>query len=610
MSDSEYAEYRPVIISADRTHYPLDYQFSGNRQPSIEPIVTEDSVSIAVDHHDDHLEPLNLPTVDSETDPGPFPEITDAHRTLILHRATPQELIEAHNNFITKMLILNNQVLQGQAALTNKAYFLAQANMNLREGYRSILDQLEDLCGSAEPVLLANSHPGPPIPNSDRIVNPWLGTYPADVPEDHQHPIAQFVAVSLYLASHFTLGSLSSIISSPPPTHPYPGHSGQAHCGTAMSDSSASESEKEQGVQIPRIFSVPNQNAGVPEFREALKTAHKLVHELADENKALRAQIAKYKASDPGRKGRKQRSTIIDYCFGQGVWSDGGPLGSKHGLLPEDSAAVGHASRYFKPDSALYPQYLTAALYAHIDKKFHDLIDTSAYPDFARNFIRQLNAQRSSGINNTKECLPMILLEEGTVLDLKSATIQCLLLHPGDDPQAKKCSSFPPILYDKLGQSVTNLFMNRVPALVLRGILWGKDSLKNQGTQRPLSSVVGYKWNILKTIFLLYWLTQKSKPGKPENFEEIGTISQISFRQIFMRFLRALKMMGAPGLRRVIKFWHSVVFASITVAAPVERVENAAGADSDDEMAEALAGLDIEGILNHDANPLSIVNWD
>ncbi|KAJ7620041.1 hypothetical protein B0H17DRAFT_1152051, partial [Mycena rosella] len=390
----------------------------------------------------------------------------------------------------------------------------------------------------------------------------------------------------------------------------------------AMSDSSASESEKEQGVQIPRIFSIPNQNAGVPEYREALKTAHKLVHELAAENKSLRAQIATYNASKPGRKGRKQKSTITGENT-HGYHSKIIALGKAFGVMVDPwvqsmvfsqktASPLAMPADIFRPDSALYPQYLTAALYAHIDTKFHDLIDTSAYPDFARN----LNSQRSSGINNTKECLPMILLDEGTVPELKSDPIQRLLLQPGDDPQAKKCSNFPPILYDELRQSSINLFMNRVPALVLRGILWGKDSLKTQGTQRPLNSVVGYKWNVLKvtegsiayacttTIFVLYWMTQKGKPGKPEHFEEIGTISKISFRQIFMRFLRALKIMGAPGLRRVINFWHSVVFASIMVAAPVRKTENGAGADSDDEMAEALAGLDVEGIPDHD------VNWD
>ncbi|KAJ7668081.1 hypothetical protein B0H17DRAFT_1142647 [Mycena rosella] len=145
-----------------------------------------------MDHRDDHSEPLDLPTVDSETDPRPFPEITDAHRAFVLQMATPQELIEAHNESFIDILVLNNQILQGQVALASKAHFLAQANMSLHEGYRSVLNELEDLCVSAEPVLLANLHPGPPIPNYDRIVNPWLGTYPADVPEDRQHPIAQF----------------------------------------------------------------------------------------------------------------------------------------------------------------------------------------------------------------------------------------------------------------------------------------------------------------------------------------------------------------------------------------------------------------------------------
>ncbi|KAJ7704886.1 hypothetical protein B0H17DRAFT_1126512 [Mycena rosella] len=310
-----------------------------------------------------------------------------------------------------------------------------------------------------------------------------------------------------------------------------------------MSDSSTSESEKEQEVQIPHTFSVPNQNAGVPEFLEALKTTQKLVHELAAENKSLCAEISKYKASKPRGKGRKQKSTIIGgdthryyskiialgKVFGVMVdpWVQSMVFSQKTALLLAMPANI------FKSDST--PQYLTAALYAHIDEKFHGLINTSAYLDFAWN-----------------------------------------IFHP---PVERTTSLEGP-----------------------EGYIMGKRQPQNPGNSETLHSVVGYKWKIVQTIFILYWTTQKNMLGKPEHFEEIGTISKILFRHIFIRFLPALKMMGVPGLRRVIKFWHSVHL--------LRGRRMRLGLTLTKKMAGALAGLDIEGILDHDANPLSIINWD
>ncbi|KAJ7671892.1 hypothetical protein B0H17DRAFT_1141427 [Mycena rosella] len=349
-----------------------------------------------------------------------------------------------------------------------------------------------------------------------------------------------------------------------------------------MSDLSASGSEKEDepGVQIPRTFAIPNQTAGVPELREALKNSHKLVHELVAENKLLRAQIAKYKASNPGRKGKKGRSSIKgDNMLGYHTKIIS--LGKSFGVMVDPwiqtmvfskkiALPLATPAQIFKSESELYNQYLTAALYTHVDEKFHELIDTA--------FLHHLNAQRSTGIHNIKECLPLILLSEKVVTDLEPATIRRLILHPGDDPKAQKCSKFPPILYHGLRQLPTNLFMNRIPALALRAVLWGKESVSDGGTRKPASSVVGHIWKIKKV-----------------------TEGSIAFV--------CTAMMG-PGFQRVLKFWHSVVFASITVAAPVERAENAAEANSDEEMAEALAGLDIEGIPEDDANRLSNFNWE
>ncbi|KAJ6591856.1 hypothetical protein DFH09DRAFT_1306566 [Mycena vulgaris] len=257
----------------------------------------------------------------------------------------------------------------------------------------------------------------------------------------------------------------------------------------------------------------------------------------------------------------------------------------------------------FKPDSALYFQYLTASLYDWVPGKFHHLVDATEYSDFGFNFIHNVNAQRSQAIIRIKECLPNILLQGKVIASAEAVQYQRLLLFAGDDPKVLKIAKFPPIIYAELKSNPTALFMNRIPPLVLRAILFGKASLGDNGKQKPVGSLVGIMWNVKAVtegsmafacticIFVIYWLTQS---GKVEDFDEVGSTSKISFRQIFMRFLRALKMKaGSPGYSRIIKFWQKIVFHGVTIPGPVD-ADPTAEADSDEEMADALEGMDIE----------------
>ncbi|KAJ6535370.1 hypothetical protein DFH09DRAFT_1091707 [Mycena vulgaris] len=360
-----------------------------------------------------------------------------------------------------------------------------------------------------------------------------------------------------------------------------------------------SDRNSDAAEEVTRIFRIPNQNATIDELREAsstvlhmaLRNQQKFINKVLNENKELRAQVGKYEASKPGRKAKESKGSLRgENCDGD--FSKIIVLGKSFSTMVDPwtgiaifdkqvATPLAQPKDIFKPDSALYFQYLTASLYDWVPGKFHHLVDTTEYSDFGFNFIHNVNAQRSQAIIRIKECLPNILLQEKVIASAEAVQYQRLLLFAGDDPKVLKIAKYPPIIYAELKSNPTALFMNRIPPLVLRAILFGKASLGDNGKQKPVGSLC---------IFIIHWLTHS---GKVEDFDEVGSTSKISFRQIFMRFLRALKMKaGSPGYCRIIKFWQKIVFHGVTIPGPVD-ADPTAEADSDEEMADALEGMDI-----------------
>ncbi|KAJ6551067.1 hypothetical protein DFH09DRAFT_1086381 [Mycena vulgaris] len=376
-----------------------------------------------------------------------------------------------------------------------------------------------------------------------------------------------------------------------------------------------SDRNSDAAEEVTRIFKIPDQNATIDELREAsspvlhkaLKNQQRFVNKVLNENKELRAQVAKYEASKPGRKAKESTGSLRGEDR-DGYFSKIIVLGKSFSTMVDPwtgiaifdkqvATPLAQPKDIFKPDSALYFQYLTASLYDWVPGKFHHLVDATEYSDFGFN--------RSQAIIRIKECLPNILLQENVIASAEAVQYQRLLLFAGDDPKVLKIAKFPPIIYAELKSNPTALFMNRIPPLVLRAILFGKASLGDNGKQKPIGSLVGIMWNVKAVtegsmvfacticIFVIYWLTQS---GKVEDFDEVGSTSKISFRQIFMRFLRALKMKaGSPGYSHIIKFWQKIVFHGVTIPGPVD-ADPTAEADSNEEMADALEGMDIEEV--------------
>ncbi|KAJ7467973.1 hypothetical protein FB451DRAFT_1481251 [Mycena latifolia] len=385
-----------------------------------------------------------------------------------------------------------------------------------------------------------------------------------------------------------------------------------------MSDTDGSESGSDTGVQAERTFQLPPQNATMAELREA--RSHNLLHlrlmnEALKENKELRATVTKHEASKPGRKGKKSKTAIKGEDI-SGYHTKIVALGKSFGMLFDPwvppvvfskkvVAPLATPTQIFaKGDSPLYHQYLTASLYTHVPEKFHELVDSAVYSNFSDNFLHYLNSQRSTAIHTLKQHLPIHLLKEKVVPSLDPTNLQRLLIHSGEDPELVKISTFPPIFYDGLNQNVNKLFVNKILPLAARCILFGPASLADGGTRKPASSTVGYMWKVTSMtpgfmvfvctacVFVIYW---HKEGGKIEDFNEIGDISKISFRKIFMRILRALKVKAeASGTKRILRFWQQTVFHGITGAAAAVQQTPSTGVDSEEEFIEALEGLDLD----------------
>ncbi|KAJ6465249.1 hypothetical protein DFH09DRAFT_1112741 [Mycena vulgaris] len=336
-----------------------------------------------------------------------------------------------------------------------------------------------------------------------------------------------------------------------------------------------SDRNSDAAEEVTRIFKIPDQNATIDELREAsspvlhkaLKNQQRFVNKVLNENKELRAQVAKYEASKPGRKAKESTGSLRGEDR-DGYFSKIIVLGKSFSTMVDPwtgiaifdkqvATPLAQPKDIFKPDSALYFQYLTASLYDWVPGKFHHLVDATEYSDFGFN--------RSQAIIRIKECLPNILLQENVIASAEAVQYQRLLLFAGDDPKVLKIAKFPPIIYAELKSNPTALFMNRIPPLVLRAILFGKASLGDNGKQKPIGSLVGIMWNVKA-------VTEGS-----------------------MAFACTIMKAGSPGYSHIIKFWQKIVFHGVTIPGPVD-ADPTAEADSNEEMADALEGMDIEEV--------------
>lgn len=164
------------------------------------------------------------------------------------------------------------------------------------------------------------------------------------------------------------------------------------------------------GGGLVRVFDLPSQNATPRELHEVsifqltlqselsriqvIKTLQLETGRLAAENRDLRTKLDAVTEKAASKKQTAKGPDILGY---QEVVK---MLGKKFGFMHEpwiNSAAFtalpanppanntpAEIDAMFK-SSKLYLQYITSALYGHIPAKYHELVDSSTFPDFGDN---------------------------------------------------------------------------------------------------------------------------------------------------------------------------------------------------------------------------------
>ncbi|KAJ7784725.1 hypothetical protein B0H16DRAFT_1784783 [Mycena metata] len=373
-----------------------------------------------------------------------------------------------------------------------------------------------------------------------------------------------------------------------------------------------------------RVFNIPDQNATPRTLRRAVGDAQKLLGDVLLQNKQLQAEINQAAANKPRGRGKGKGKTSANTESGPsgpdslGYHSVITKLGKSFSILvfpfidgtvfsAKVTSPVIRPLDLWKPNpvSAELPRYLTAAIYAHVPEKYHSLIDRSNFPDFAVNFIRQGNAQRSTSLNTIKTHLATLLAT--VISNMKDihdpVEWQALVLFPGE-PEGEEISGFPPILYPDLVKDQHTAFKTTILTESLRCILFGPASMNGAV---PGSAVLGKMWNVQKVtfgaislvsllvIFHCYWRARllRNPDEKVENLEVIGSTSKVGWQEIYLRLRRGLESrVNQPSVWTLMEFWHQKVFAGISVPS-VARPQRAFVRDEDAELEEAMGAIDL-----------------
>ncbi|KAF8209347.1 hypothetical protein K438DRAFT_1753702 [Mycena galopus ATCC 62051] len=363
------------------------------------------------------------------------------------------------------------------------------------------------------------------------------------------------------------------------------------------------------------LFEIPDQLATPRTTYRELKRMQQQADELSQTNKELTAQLAAA-TNQPGGGRRKKRGKLA-------AADAPNPLNFQDSILKVAKSFTvlvypWPRTEHFKElgDAPLVPgadvwkpgasqkldHYLTAAIYAHVPNKFHELIPS--LPAYADSFCQVASAQRSTARNTLNHQLAGLLHDQNIIKDLNDASAWAALLLSSDDKdRGLKISPYPPIMYRNLQKRPTGFFMNKIGPMSLRGLLFGPASLGNGGAQKPQGSTLGKIWALKEIslsamcfvyvllIFNIYWAKREGK----ENFDEVGSVSQINFRDMYLRARWALESPTVqPYLPAIKKFWHEVVFKNVpSVPKLPESVATATNLDEEAELEEALGRLDM-----------------
>ncbi|KAJ7613490.1 hypothetical protein FB45DRAFT_1065059 [Roridomyces roridus] len=247
-----------------------------------------------------------------------------------------------------------------------------------------------------------------------------------------------------------------------------------------------------------------------------------------------------------------------------------------------------------------HAQSVTTALYEEIPPRFHEILDASKYTNLAKDFVREHGDARSTLISNIRKNLPAIL--QGCSIDSSelgqflvanadrsnSAAFKGLLQFPRD----KKPTLFAPILFPRLTQVMTDIFLGppvqRVHRLMYYGpgslVLGNKPASNSNGVKLHLKTVTAS--SIAASATLLRFVLSVDK-----EWSSTGAISKITWEEDYKSYLKMLtENSHADHVKNIFKVFGQFVFSGVKLA-------NAAEEDADEgvesEIADAMQRFEL-----------------
>ncbi|KAI0754936.1 hypothetical protein C8Q80DRAFT_1117480 [Daedaleopsis nitida] len=242
-------------------------------------------------------------------------------------------------------------------------------------------------------------------------------------------------------------------------------------------------------------------------------------------------------------------------------------------------------------DYTRFDEGLLADLFHHVPESMHALMRSPKM--FSRPFKKGVDDQRSQIASRVRALVGFIYPDLDSKIFLRGASVK--VLHPDLakclkwDLTKKEYSMLPPILHLNLVRNRTGLLFNKSLVLILRMVLHGQTSITiPKGTRKggtPPTNIK--KWGVKKvTPGMIACAAVMAVHGcSPDDvFSAIGPVSQYNYRGLHLRIKRLLiTMADSPWAKHVMDHFNAKLFGGLHVQPFSSAIEPDDNHNSDDD---------------------------
>ncbi|KAH7904489.1 hypothetical protein BJ138DRAFT_1237336 [Hygrophoropsis aurantiaca] len=365
-------------------------------------------------------------------------------------------------------------------------------------------------------------------------------------------------------------------------------------------DSEDHSSDSEDVDDLPEPVVMPRANAGLEEYKTALKSSQVQFTEIRNMLRDLKLENATLKMNQPKRRAQPDDPNIITQNheviqqlgkrFGVMYEAWAPDTGIFSSVRSEDVDPNNAATRYLSTPAR--NAAILAEIYSITPRKLHGVVSHSS---FISQFRHHLNNARGSHLTNLRNSAAELFDMPSTYFKRRQRDhqdkeeLQKLLKFKVDD---KKYPRFSPMFYPNNVKKDKLLFRVRLLVNILRVVLLGPSSLTSSKRGGP----PGYasRWGIVTiTPGAIAWAATMAKflASPDESFEPIGATSGIHYSEDFAEFKRLLIANSAsPVTKSLIQFFNNGVLSG--AMDNVMNIPMEAGEEEELEMDEAMRAFE------------------